>query len=543
MATKRHYARGWLACRQPVPRSAGRHQPSLAATCRHCDGCRHAECHQLCHAFDWRKAIPLDQSAHQPRFGLGLADRHHHGEHDLCMPQFSLCFAALQKNLVGGGTVADDLVTKLSISGAILAATFCVVLMNRRQGIGARIFDLFLKALVGMIVVCFFGVVVYLSMSGKLDWSNILAGFIPDLSQANQPTGELAGLVGSLPESLREFWSTKIIKEQRAVMIGAAATAVGINMTFLLPYSMLNRGWDKPFRGLARFDLCTGMAIPYILVTSCVVIASAASFHAVLDEPFKSEDPAVMAQSEFFAGARPLLEQRLQHEMPESFSNLDESEQLAAMAKLPEAEKRIAVSLVKRNAFQLSQSLAPLLGESNANLVFGLGIFGMGFSTIIILMLINGYAFCEMTGTEQGSPAFVAGCLVSGISGAMWPLIWDGPAKLWLAILTSSFGMMLLPIAYFTFFMMMNSRSLMGGEKPTAGKMAVWNLLMGISVIGALAAAGSAIWEKIKPILNEDASPTDILAGYVVLGVAITFIVLVILGFLLKRPQSKASAQ
>ena len=32
------------------------------------------------------------------------------------------------------------------------------------------------------------------------------------------------------------------------------AAAVGINMTFLLPYSMLARGWDKDFRGLAVFD-------------------------------------------------------------------------------------------------------------------------------------------------------------------------------------------------------------------------------------------------------------------------------------------------
>ncbi len=53
-----------------------------------------------------------------------------------------------------------------------------------------------------------------------------------------------------------QFWSDKLVESQRSVMIAAAATAVGINMTFLLPYSMLSRGWDKPFRGLARFDLC-----------------------------------------------------------------------------------------------------------------------------------------------------------------------------------------------------------------------------------------------------------------------------------------------
>ncbi|MGC8846144.1 MAG: hypothetical protein ACP5QY_09875, partial [Candidatus Hydrogenedens sp.] len=60
------------------------------------------------------------------------------------------------------------------------------------------------------------------------------------------------------------------------VMISAAATAVGINMTFMLPYSMLRKGWDREFRGLAIFDLSTGLFFPFILATSCVVIASAA---------------------------------------------------------------------------------------------------------------------------------------------------------------------------------------------------------------------------------------------------------------------------
>ncbi|MCB9874233.1 MAG: divalent metal cation transporter [Planctomycetaceae bacterium] len=457
-----------------------------------------------------------------------------------CMPQFGLCYAALKENLVGE-SIGDSSQAKLMVSAVMLAAAGFVVLLNQRRGLGAKIFDIFLKALVGMIVICFFGVVVYLGANGHLNWGAIFAGFVPDVKQWNGPTGDLAALVSSLPASLQEFWSAKIIKEQRAIMIASAATAVGINMTFLLPYSMLNRGWDKPFRGLARFDLSTGMAIPYILVTSCVVIASAASFHATIDEPFKSSDPAVMTTSEFFDGAKPFLVARVEHEMgAEAFGALSGDEQLAKIAALPESEKRIASSLVRRNAFQLSKALAPLLGEQNANLVFGIGICGMGFSTIIILMLINGYAFCEMLGKPQGGTPYVIGCLVSGLCGAAWPLIWDGPAKLWLAILTSTFGMMLLPIAYVTFFMMMNSKTLMGKEKPTGGSMITWNVLMGISVIGAIVAAGAAVWEKISPILDAGAAPNDVLVGWVVAGVAGVYIVLVVAGFIAKSKQSAA---
>ena len=93
-------------------------------------------------------------------------------------------------------------------------------------------------------------------------------------------------------------------------MIGVTATAVGLNMTFLLPYSMLARGWDKPFRGLARVDLIMGMAIPYLLVTTCIVIASAHAFHAKADPNFLSNDPAVMQKSVLFKSTLGILESR-----------------------------------------------------------------------------------------------------------------------------------------------------------------------------------------------------------------------------------------
>jgi len=453
-----------------------------------------------------------------------------------CMPQFSLCYEALQRNLLPG-TVDNSLPMKLGVSAVLLVATGIVVVMNSRQGLAAKLFDWILKGLVGMVVICFFGVVICLALDGQLSFGSILAGFVPDPKQWTQPTGDVAGLVAQLPANIQDFWSQKIVAEQRVVMIAAAATAVGINMTFLLPYSMLNRGWDKPFRGLARFDLATGMAIPYVLVTSCVVIASAASFHASVDEDFASDDPTVMVQSATFSGkggAKGNLMARMAREQGDAFESLSEAEQLEQIAALPLAEKRIASSLVRRNAFQLSQSLAPLLGEENANLVFGIGVFGMGFSTIIILMLINGFAFCEMFNLPQGGRMHVIGCLLAGLSGASWPLVWDGPAKLWLAVLTSTFGMMLLPIAYFTFFMMMNSKTLMGAEKPTGGRMLAWNVLMGVSVAGAVIAAGSAVWEKVAPTFDPGAELLTRIVGGVVLLVAIVFILLVMAGFAFK---------
>ncbi|MCA9269547.1 MAG: divalent metal cation transporter [Planctomycetales bacterium] len=450
-----------------------------------------------------------------------------------CMPQFGLCYTSLNKNLAPS-VVGDSDGAKYGASLAILVVVSVVVAMNARRGWTAKLFDWLLKGLVGMIVICFFGVVCYLSMQGLLDWGAILAGFIPDFSQWNGPSGEVGRLIQSMPQASQEFWTEQVVSNQRARMIGAAATAVGINMTFLMPYSLLHRGWDKTFRGLARFDLSTGMAIPYILVTSCVVIASAHAFHARTDEQFLSTDPAVFQTSPTFAKTSGVLMARIDPALAgkkfDAASDADKAAYAAQMAALPESEKLVASSMVQRDAAQLSQTLAPLIGDDFARIVFGLGVFGMGFSTIIILMLINGFVFCEAMGRPDAKGPYFVGCLVAGVVGALWPAIWKGESQFWLAIVASNFGMMLLPIAYVTFFMMMNSSSLLGKEKPQGGAMIVWNVLMAVSVLGAIVAAGGALWEKV----TDASSPKAALGGKFVLGMVVLYVVLIAVGFFLK---------
>jgi Mn2+/Fe2+ NRAMP family transporter len=459
-----------------------------------------------------------------------------------CMPQFALCFEALEKNLIGFGNADQykDAVAagdkmygyKIGISLVLLVIAGGMVYLSSQPGLAAKAFDWALKIMVAVVVLAFFGVVTILGTSGALDWGSILSGFIPDLSQWSQPAGRIAAFVDKLAPDVGNFWSEKVVRSQRDVMIGAAATAVGINMTFLLPYSMLSRGWDKTFRGLARFDLSTGMAIPYVLVTSCVVIAAGSMFHGEMDEQLGSGDIAVMKQSPLYGKASQSLIARLEA-LDETTKELTLEVKEVMIAGLPNAEKRIAASLVKRNAFQLSKSLAPLLGERRANLVFGIGVLGMGFSSIIILMLINGYAFCEMLGKKQGGRLHVVGCLIAGAVGASWWLVWDGDAKMWLAILVSAFGMMLLPIAYTTFMLMMNSTKILGAEKPRGKSLLIWNVLMGFSVLGAIAAAVTAIYDKAShPI-----------AGKVVISVGVIFLAAIVATAINRQRKSREGTE
>ena len=445
-----------------------------------------------------------------------------------CMPQFSLCFAALQKNLVGD-SIGDTTGTKIGVSIVILAVAFFFLKLNESGSKAGKYFDIFLKVLVAGIVLSFFAVVVSLSGSGQIQWGAIFKGFIPNPGHWTTPAGDIAMLLQSLPQAAQDHWSEAVVKQQRAIMIGAAATAVGINMTFLLPYNLLSKGWNKSFRGLSRFDLCTAMAIPYILATSCVVIASASMFHGKVDEQLASNDPTIIQTSDNYGAVKDMILAKAAKVDGANTEGISDEDALALVAGTPVEERKIASSLVKRNAFQLSAALSPVLGEPKANLVFGLGIFGMGFSTIIILMLINGYAFCELFGKPQGGSTHLAGCLVAGVCGAIWPLVWDGPAKLWLAILVSAFGMMLLPIAYSTFFLMMNSDKIMGDEKPKA-TLPIWNILMGVSVIGAFIAAGTAVNDKMShPVV-----------GKTVMTVGIVFAIALVAGFLKKKPAQQS---
>jgi hypothetical protein len=132
--------------------------------------------------------------------------------------------------------------------------------------------------------------------------------------------------------------------------------------------------------------------------------------------------------------------------------------------------------------------------------VFGIGVLGMAISTIIILMLINGFTVTEMLGAEIGGMKHRIGSILPGVSGALGFLfLWsNAEAKFWLAVPTSVFGMVLLPIAYITFFLMINSRSLMGDALPQGNKRIVLNIAMLVALVAATIGAGWSIWSKVQ---------------------------------------------
>jgi hypothetical protein len=251
-------------------------------------------------------------------------------------------------------------------------------------------------------------------------------------------------------------------------------------MTFVLPYSMLRKRWGRAHRGLAIFDLAIGLIVPYVLATGCVVIAASSQFHAVADDTLalvasgKTNSKEVKAYYD-------LLDKRVKNDPNFASAGAD---LVVAREQLPEADRRLAAMLAARDNLALAKTLEPLVGSQVAQKVFGIGVLGMAISTIIMLMVINGFAVCAMVGAPTDGHVHRLGSLIPCI-GVLGPFFWGAAAPA-LAGPTSMIGGAMLPIAYFSFFLLMNSRTVLGDAVPRGSKRMLWNGLMGIATTVAL---------------------------------------------------------
>lgn len=521
-----------------------------------------------------------------------------------CMPQFNLARASIQQNLMGMENADVTTTNTVIICLAILALALFINFLYMRGAGGLRAFEIVLKIMVAVVVLAFFGVVLAVTINGTLPWGQVLKGLIPDLSLVTRPADAFLAPVAATG-AFAEYWTETITSAQRDRMITAFGTAVGINMTFILPYSMLRKRWGKEHRGLAIFDLAIGLIIPFVLATGCVVIAAASQFHgqtgdvlevvtdesgitrlvprpamenayfAVVDrrltqqlgqdamEELRAEgnenalaDARLTLQlgeevmeelqaegnEEALADARAtvlvgghtriddILTQRLgARAMAELREDGNEEALADARSGLPEADRTVAAMLANRDNMNLAQALEPLTGRAVAQVVFGIGVLGMAVSTIIMLMLISGYVFCEALNRPGNRMIHLCGTLVAGIGGFMGPFIWgNADARAALAVPTSVIGGAMIPIAYMTFLLLMNSRSLLGDKMPTGMRRVRWNVLM---VTATTIATIGCVWV----LWGQSATFFGLPAGRVAIAGLAVLLLVGVLGFLSKQ--------
>ncbi|MDX8415626.1 hypothetical protein [Intestinicryptomonas porci] len=456
------------------------------------------------------------------------------------MPQFALGVASIQQNIFSG-IVPMGKVSECVITFCFFLAAMGLILLYSAGGKAAKIFERIITLSVATIVICFFSVVIFLATQGEIDWAKVFRGFIPNLSVLSAPSPDFMVYLNQLGDGAREFWSSSIVKEQRDVIISASAMAVGINMTFLFPYSMLKKGWDKDFRGLAIFNLCSSLFIPFLLATSCIVIAAASQFHAkpvdglvdaawstnqVQGEIVKSVPMAYVDNSGKYQnyikelvpnGAKViyltlqkdkalppenlvapylnLLEKSMISQGNNALGFLPISAKLALMQNQNKVEKQVVSMLVKRDAMNLASTLAPLVGDKVAKYIFGLGVFGMAMNATLMNMLICGLCFAEIFGKFGNRKWEIIGSSLVFFSACV--SLFLAGAKMWLVIYAGVITMVLLPVASGSFLAILNSKNILKDAAPRGLSRVAWNALLGMTLLCTSIASLYVLHSKI----------------------------------------------
>lgn len=316
--------------------------------------------------------------------------------------QYSLASAVL----VDLGEVAGFELPRFGMGLLVLAWAVPTALSFGSGGSLQRAFDRLMRWMVWAIVLLFGIVAVRL---GTRDPGAIAGGFLPSLPPDR---GDVSAL---------------------SVVISGLATAVGVNMTFLYPHTLLAKGWGREHREYARADILFGMVLPYVIVTALMVVVAAGTL------------------ADGFTG--------------KTLSPVEAAKTLGSL-------------------------LGPVLGR----VAFDLGLLGMLLTTITLHMVCSGLACAEMFGLRVGSPGYRLATLLPA-PGVLGSLFW-GSLSVWLAVPTSVIAGFLLPLAFLGFLKLQRSGAYLGADRPQGLRGALWTLGLALATIVPVVFLGSYVVEK-----------------------------------------------
>ncbi|MCP5518562.1 MAG: divalent metal cation transporter [Verrucomicrobiales bacterium] len=318
-----------------------------------------------------------------------------------------------------GEPTSRALETAVRFAGGFLILGINIVLVwsygSKPRGI--RLYETFLRWMIRLVMLAFLVVVIAQVARSRVDFSGILRGFtafqIPD-----QPGAA-------------------------TTILGAIGAAVGINMTFLYPYSILAKGWGPHHKGLSRFDLVMSLFVPYVILTSLIIVGMASTVHdtAAGFGTTLANNPAIAA-----------------------FKPID-----------------------------AAQALSGVWGSSLGRIVFDLGFMGMACGAISAHMVCVGFTVCEMFGLEYTPRRYRMFTLVPAI-GVLGVMI---KSPIWLPVLASAIAFTMLPIAYLVFFILNNKRRYLGDAVGRGWRRAVFNAILLVALAMALIGSGIQIKNKV----------------------------------------------
>lgn len=303
------------------------------------------------------------------------------------LPQYGMTYAVV-RDLAG---LDGGMVSRFAV-GMVVLAMAIVLTWQYRSGTGMFLYEAMMKVLVWMTVAC----LVVLMFKLDIEWGEVARGLVSF----------------RLPEGGTIF------------VFGLLGAAVGINMTFLYPYSVRCKGWGPADARFALRDLATGMFIPFVLATGMLMIATAATLYG-------------------------------------------------------------GEAVDKSKITQIAHIFTPAFGPKVGPVLFLLGLLAMPLGTITLHMLTCGFILSEMTGAEQGGRIWKLGTLIPavGMLGVAYPL------PVWLPVPASALCLILLPIAYIGFLLLVRKDLKRPGAMPLPGGRVMFYLMCASIAVVTVAAA------------------------------------------------------
>lgn len=315
-----------------------------------------------------------------------------------------------------GGFSAAGYAVSFGIGFALLGIGIFTTWNYGSRAKGIKIYEWFLRGVIALVVLAFATVV----WSTGIQWGALFRGLF-------------AFHLPRSPEGIQ-------------TVLGAIGAAVGINMTFLYGYSLLAKGWGPSHKTLSRWDLGMSMFLPFVLVTSLIIIAMANTIY----------DPA--SGDAVRTDLRPV---------------------------------------------DAARALEPVMGAYLGRLVFNLGFIAMTCGAISAHMVVCGFTMCEMLKLEYTVKRYRLFTLVPvvGLLGVV------SSTPLWLPVVASAICFTMLPIAYLTFLLMNNRRRYLGPAVGHGWKRALFNLLLAVavamSVVGAAIQVKSRVIDKLPELIGQ----------------------------------------
>ena len=376
-----------------------------------------------------------------------------------CMPQFRFGAEITSSVLL---PILDNKAGKVSVAFCMLALSIFLSFWYERSGFQSRLFQWVLRLILWTLCICLIVCVFLTFPKSGISTGKILSGFLPDTEQFS----EIATLYQPLLEKAGEyrfFWEEKLLSRQKEVSLVTFCSTLGINLLFALPLLLLGRGWRRRHNGFAQFNLFFGLFIPFLICSSCLTILSAIA-HRELILPNTSSGISIeqFTEEQKTDSFHNLLAERIVLEVGnEKFQELPPFQQEEKMGSLSEHERKLAL-LVQPTDTHKWISLLSNKEPNSTKYLLGFSVLLIAFSTILVLMVLNGHLVCEVLGKPHKGAPFQSGSLLLALS-SVGPFVWSDQDS-WVADPSYFLSLAILPYALLSFLVMVNSKGLLGRQ-------------------------------------------------------------------------------